>query len=252
MMGATMSDIRLPLDTRRESGDPTPPYAVVHDDAIRAIVERAQKLGLIPIPEIKLDAPPFDKPAAPADDDAIAQRIVTFLKEGWPTGTPALVRNLVAAIRRGEVPGLTTTAERDDAIRQAAEAQDERDTLEAEVERLGLELRAAQRSELVAVKERDAAIARAEKAELEAKAPRGSGWADAQEVRNFKEQIATAIADFKLMQAQRDEQALEAISARAAHAEAMELLRKAHGRVSWKLNDEINEHFTKYGKDASK
>lgn len=268
-------------------------FGEITDDHIRAIVERAQSMGLLddklqlpaprdPMPEIKFDPPPFDKPAAPADDEATVEGMVLALaRDKRDSSHSGIAKVLLAAIRRGEVPGLTTTVERDDAIRQAAQAQDKVVDLEAEVERLSQVWKSHAAMAHEAFTQRDTAIARAEKAEREAQAWKEEAEdneADAAAGEQACIQRDAAVADFKLMQAQRDEQALEAVSARAAHAEAMETIKDVttwaeglirqlpaghNGRDSWLLNfghgpdveemrDKHPTYRAKYGKDASK
>lgn len=271
----------------------------ITDDHIRAIVERANAMGLTFVVQPKqmgkarllqmmkeangipnqADMVPsqwasaaasagatpveFDKPAAPADDEATVQamrREIAPYSDEWEN----IATDLIAAIRRGEVPGLTTIdgdAERArferwyaDAVAEYDKTKAERDALKVEVERLKAELnrqgqgqheaRERFKAEIAAAHvarnastegyrdtikeiaaERDAAIARAEKAEAENKT--------LEQGMNHNADIAN--------------------TARAAHAEAMKLLRKMDAGLPYVVRDpDVLKPLAKYSKDASK
>lgn len=245
-------------------------FGEITDDHIRSIVERANALGLLSLvvkesltvqPAAPDDAKPcpicsmpmddtdggcvrhdpeeiaaWVKPAAPTDDEATIRALDNAYRE-FNIVDFAVVRqrshlkaieSQVSKIRRGEVPGLTTTDLRDKIVCKAANDRDAALAgmvkAEAEVERLRAELQIMAEWRDLEKKECDAAVARAE----------GS-------VNKETHEYAVRMAE----------------TARAAHAEVLELLRNAEdiegtARECREWFDARDAHFAKYGKDASK
>ena len=248
-----MTDIQLQF----YSGQNGNVFGAITDDHIRAIYYKMVGLGLIGATTVTKSEPTI-KPAAPADDDVWEYDQVTMMDSAYRSvasiygDIPATHINglsaIIASIRRGEVPGLTTTdAEEKLAqkllkrIAENTELLFENQSIKAEVERLRAEL-ATQKtdnggllSDLMAARgERYAAIARAEKAEEE-----------------LERQVMTHQTDMEAMSADRQ-------AARSAHAEAMALLKYIDDNYdmadySRRIDSDIKTYLAKHqNKDASK
>lgn len=96
-----------------------------------AYASAAQSMGAKPVE--------FDKPAAPADDEATFNAMWDAYESERPEEGKAHERAIQAQIdkiRRGEIPGLTTIDKCSHLINEHARAMNERDTLKAEIELL--------------------------------------------------------------------------------------------------------------------
>lgn len=209
-------------------------FGEITDDHIRAIVERAKEMGLLSTTEqssaVQPAAPKHPaeecmllnqqaiaaakvRPAAPADDlvelakhlnddpaddEAAAEAIQSAAFSHITDGDARLI---VAKIRRREIPGLPSP--------------DEFAKVKAEVERLHSIIAEASDTLRTAMSEREAAIARAEKAEAELNDVLAKPDAAADHYR--KMQAAT----YQELVSERSKHD----TARTAHAEAMEFLR---------------------------